>query len=163
MNRPVPEADPAAYAHMKYELENREKQGVASHMFGIFRQHPDARLAAKSGTPNMEGLRPQIPASVPSTAAGAGALTADVSAQTVTDTSVLDKNPDARANPPGQNTVTAAAATPTTNQADSATPQQPLPSNHTVPAKKQKKQKKGKQTAPAADATTTPAPQAPQQ
>src|SRR5579864_18842 len=41
MNRPVPEADPAAIARMKYELENQEKPGPVGRALGIFKQHPD--------------------------------------------------------------------------------------------------------------------------
>src|SRR6266481_1366391 len=37
MNRPVPQADPVAYARMKYEMENRDKAGVVSHVMGIFK------------------------------------------------------------------------------------------------------------------------------
>jgi outer membrane protein assembly factor BamD len=100
MNRPVPEADPVALARMKYEEENRTKQGMMGHALGIFAQHPDTSMAAKSGTPPMAGLRPTIPASVPASAAGGQGVSAEVSASVATDSSALDKNPDARANPP---------------------------------------------------------------
>src|SRR5205823_5507259 len=96
MNRPVPEADPAAYARMKYELENQRKPGALSNALGVFKQHPDVRVAAKSGSPTMQGLRPTIPVSVPAGAAGAGGIN-EVNAAVVTDTTALDKNPDARA------------------------------------------------------------------
>jgi len=102
MNRPVPEADPVAYARMKYELENHDKPSVMSHFWGVFRSRPDMSQAAKSGTPPMTGFRPTIPFSVPPTAAGALGMSADVSVSTVSDTSALDQNPDARANPPAQ-------------------------------------------------------------
>src|SRR5581483_5469037 len=68
MNRPIPDADPVAYARMKYELENRQKAGVMSHFWGAFRNNPDTRLAAKSGSPEMETMHPTVPASVPQTA-----------------------------------------------------------------------------------------------
>jgi outer membrane protein assembly factor BamD len=100
MQRQVPEADPVAYARMKYELENQDKPGVMSHFWGIFRKSPDVSMAAKSGTPAMEGLRPTIPASIPPAAAGQTGVSADVSVQTISDSSALDNNPDARANPP---------------------------------------------------------------
>ena len=60
MKRPVPEADPVAYARMKYEIENREKPGKMSHALGIFRSRPDMSQAAKSGTPPMDGLPPHV-------------------------------------------------------------------------------------------------------
>src|SRR5258706_7813912 len=37
MNRPVPQADPVAYARMKYEMENRDKAGVMSQVLGVFK------------------------------------------------------------------------------------------------------------------------------
>lgn len=96
MKRPVPEADPVAYARMKYELENRTSAGVMSHFWGVFRKSPDTRGAAKSGTPAMTTLRPTLPASVPTSTVAGGAVSADVSASTVSDSSALDKAPDAR-------------------------------------------------------------------
>src|SRR5437016_1863856 len=65
MKRPIPEADPARYAQQKFEAENRTKQGPLSHALGLFSGHPNMTQAAKSGAPQMEGLRPTIPASVP--------------------------------------------------------------------------------------------------
>ena len=153
MNRPVPEADPAAAARMKNDLENRTRASLPARVIGVFGQRPDVHSAAKSGSPTMAGLRPTTPASVPASAAGAESLSAEVSAQVVTDTSALDKNPDARLNPPGANSGAAAAATPqqTVNPADI-----PFASNHVV-IKKQKKSKKNaktqQQAAPAAPAT----------
>src|SRR5262249_42010736 len=100
MERPIPEADPAAVARMQYEQENRTKAGVASKAFGIFSHSPDMRAAAKQGTPAMETLKPTVPASVPTTAATTPApagATGDVTIQTVTDSSALDKGEDARA------------------------------------------------------------------
>jgi outer membrane protein assembly factor BamD len=69
MKRPIPEADPVAYARQKFELENRTKQGFLRPALGMFSGSPNMTQAAKSGTPQMEGLRPTIPASVPATAA----------------------------------------------------------------------------------------------
>jgi DNA uptake protein ComE-like DNA-binding protein len=112
MNRPVPEADPVAYARMKYELENHNKPGVMSHFWGVFRSRPDMSQAAKSGTPPMTGFRPTVAYSVPPTAAGALGVSADVSVSTVSDTSALDQNPDARANPPAQAAADQPAAAP---------------------------------------------------
>jgi outer membrane protein assembly factor BamD len=115
MKRPVPEADPVAYSRMKYELENHSKPGPLSHTFGIFKQHPDTTMAAKSGTPQMTGLRPTIPATVPAIAAGPATGVTDVTAATGS-AEQLDKNPDARlnqgANPPGAADATNTPAPP---------------------------------------------------
>lgn len=147
MNRPVPQADPVALARMKYELENRENPGMMHHVWGVFRKSPDTQMAAKSGTPTMTPLRPTVPASVPVTAdaaaaAAGGGVSADVSVSTVTDSTALDNNPDARQNPPKPE----GAAAPAPAAAPAATNQpQYLPSNHQVaPKKADKKQKKDK-------------------
>src|SRR5712692_5735515 len=110
MNRPVPEADPVAYARMKYEIENRQKAGMMSHMLGMFKHSPDTRAAAKSGTPAMAVTRPTLPLSVPAAfnASTAGGVS-DVSVQTVSDTTALDTKPDARQNPPAAAAGAAAA------------------------------------------------------
>lgn len=140
LGRPIPEADPAAYARMKYDLENRTKAGVVSHAMGMFRRGPDVRMAAKSGTPAMERLRPTIPPSVPASAAGGTGLSADVSVSTVTDSSALDTKPDARQNPPRSDvTASTPADDPAKAGTQPATPA-PLPTNH--PLAKQKKKKK---------------------
>ena len=156
MNRPVPEPDPAALAHMQYEQQNRQRAGVPSRALGVFKQHPDTRMAAKSGTPSMEARRPTVPVSVPQGTAGAGVT--DVNAAVVTDTSAIDKNPDARANPPAQATTESAAATPaaaTSDTAAAASQQQlPPPTNHPI---KKKKSKKGQPAAAPQTNTTPPA------
>jgi outer membrane protein assembly factor BamD len=95
MKRPVPEADPVAYSRMKYEEENRSKRGVMGKVWGPFAQHPDMTAAAKSGTPQMTGFRPMIPASVPAIAAGMLG-TSDVTGAVVSDSNALNTNPDAR-------------------------------------------------------------------
>jgi outer membrane protein assembly factor BamD len=148
MNRPVPQADPVAYARMKYELENRAKMGMLSHVMGLFKHNPDTRAAAKSGTPAMAANRPTIPLSVPSGAGTTVGGTTDVSVQTVTDTTALDTKPDARQNPPAASAAGApsgdgAAAKPAGDKPAEATASaQPLPFNHTPPGKKKKIKKK---------------------
>jgi len=183
MNRPVPEADPVAYARMKYELENRQKISPVSHVMDMFRHSPETRAAAKSGSPAMAANRPTIPLSVPASVTGSTAGASDVSVQTLTDSTALDTKPDARQNPPaaagtgGTPANSSVTATPVAgaNSSPGAAPEsgdgsaarsagstataqnQPLPTNHQMPAKKQKKQKKNKDTkekpaAPAAQA-----------
>ncbi|MBI3280036.1 MAG: outer membrane protein assembly factor BamD [Acidobacteria bacterium] len=104
MELPIPEADPVAYARMKYELENRKDPPMMSHFWGIFRKSPDVSQAAKSGEPAMTGLRPSVPPNVPVPGTTAtGGFTGDVTAQPVTDTSLLDTQPDARNRPAKEN------------------------------------------------------------
>lgn len=100
LKRPVPDADPVAYARMKYELENRDDPGMMSHFWGMFRKSPDTRTAAKSGTPTMTSMQPGLPVSVPAAGAGTTGVSADVSVSTVSDPTALDTQPDARQNPP---------------------------------------------------------------
>ena len=111
MKRPVPEADPVAVARMKYEAENRTKQGMMGKAFGIFSAHPDMSTAAKAGTPQMEGYRPTIPASVPATAANNSLGTNEVSISQPGADSAIEKGAEVRANPGAAEPVAGAAAT----------------------------------------------------
>ena len=83
MKRPVPQADPAAYARMKYELENRSRLSLIHRTLNAFESHPDVNLAAKTGTPAMQAVRPAVPVSVPAIAAGGQSGISDVSATVV--------------------------------------------------------------------------------
>jgi outer membrane protein assembly factor BamD len=166
MNRPVPEADPVAYARMKYESENREKAGMMSHVLGMFKHSPDTRAAAKSGTPSMAVARPTLPLSVPAALnASTGGGVSDVNAQVVTDSTALDTKPDARQNPPAATGGSAGApasgatgsAAPAADgsaarKADTTAPasQLPPPTNHAAPPKSKKKAKKKETEPPAA-------------
>jgi outer membrane protein assembly factor BamD len=103
MGRPVPEADPVAYARAKHDLDNRQKRSFLSKAWGPFSSHPDLTNSAKSGNPTMQGLRPLTPASVPAVAAGAagtsanqptGGVDSDVTGSTVNNTSLIDKAPN---------------------------------------------------------------------
>ena len=96
MKRPVPQADAAAYAHQKYEMENRKKTGMVSKAIGMVSGRPDMSLAAKSGTPAMQTIRPSVPVSVPAVAAGGASGVSDVVGGVVSNTETLDKGPDAR-------------------------------------------------------------------
>jgi outer membrane protein assembly factor BamD len=177
MNRPVPQADPVAYARMKYELDNREKAGVMGHVWGIFKHSPDTRAAAKSGSPAMVMNRPTIPVSVPASVTGTGTVggSSDVSVQTVTDTTALDTKPDARQNPPApadgsaanraNGTTTATSGTDgASNGTDgvgakpaetpAAATNQPLPMNHQGKPKKIKKKKNEPKAETKSDTTT---------
>jgi outer membrane protein assembly factor BamD len=146
MEKPIPEADPVAYARMKFELENRKKAGVVKKTLGILSKSPDVRMAAKSGTPSMEGLRPTTPASVPVVAAGGTGVTGEITVQTVNDSSTLDKSPDARANPPAPG-ATAPAATTTDKPADASADAAKPDDTSKTPSNKNKKEKKKKKSA----------------
>ena len=106
MERPIPEADPVALARMKYERDNRIKQGILGKTFGLLSHSPNVNLAAKQGSPAMETLQPSTPVSVPTQApAAAAGVTGDVTIQPVTDSTALDKGEDARAKKPGDATA----------------------------------------------------------
>jgi outer membrane protein assembly factor BamD len=96
MEMSIPEADPVAYNRMKYELENRDKPGLASQAFGVLKRGPDVRTAAKSGEPAMTSLRPTVPVSVPLPAEAGAGFAGDVTATTIQDSTTLDTQPDAR-------------------------------------------------------------------
>ncbi|MGA2273864.1 MAG: outer membrane protein assembly factor BamD [Bryobacteraceae bacterium] len=149
MNRPVPEADPVAYARQKYELENRQKRGLLSKVWEPFSSKPDVLNAAKSGSPRMETLKPYTPVSIPASAKGteatgstgvsAGGGGSDVTASTVNDSKLIDAAPDARQNPGAGQAPAAGAesgktdtsAKPAADPAMGPGPNAPLPQNHT--------------------------------
>ncbi len=174
MNRPVPQADPVAYARMKYELENRTNPKLMNHVLGILKKSPDTSLAAKSGTPAMSGLRPTIPASVPIPSGSATGVSSDVTISNAADSKELDARPDARMNPPaagGAAPATATGSAPANGQAakpaeSAPAAGQPFATNHPVkPTKKPKKAKKkaDEQAAPQVQAQPTQTPQQPTQ
>jgi len=99
MEAEIPEADPVAFARMKYEQENATPRGFWGRNFGFLSSGPDVTMAAKSGQPAMTTLRPSLPVSVPAAAGQQGV--SDVTAAPVpADTSALDTQPDARLNQP---------------------------------------------------------------
>jgi outer membrane protein assembly factor BamD len=165
MEAEVPEADPVAVARMQYEKENATKPGMIRRTLGFMARGPDMTPSAKSGSPAMTSLRPNIPASVPIPTEGAaagGAGVTDVSIQTSTtpaDTTALDKQPDARLNPPAagaaatQGATTSPAAAGGATAAPAASANDPLPTNRQPgkpgKVKKEKKPKKSAATAPA--------------
>jgi outer membrane protein assembly factor BamD len=102
LEAPIPEADPVAIERMKYELANSHEPGVLSKLWGAFAIRPNLSMAAKSGTPAVQGLRPTIPASVPPVAAGTLGTSGDVTVSLEGDPSALENKPDARSNPPAQ-------------------------------------------------------------
>jgi len=152
MNRPIPDADAAALERMKYELENRTKQGRISRTLDVFKRAPDMEMAAKTGSPAMTSIRPGVPVSVPNAAGRTAVGTSDVSVQAVTDTTLLDTKPDARQVLPG---ATGSDGKP----ADAAAEEkpQPLPGNHQAKPNKKKDKAKDKKPADKTPSATTPA------
>jgi outer membrane protein assembly factor BamD len=126
MELPVPAADPAAYARMKYEQEHRQRAGLLSKGTGFLKRGPDVHMAAKSGSPAMTTLNPTVPASVPVPAGSTGFSGGEVTATQISGGSgtALETQPDARANP-------AATGAPKTATPQTAPPQtvEPLPAN----------------------------------
>ena len=143
MEKPIPQADPVAYARQKYEIENRTKQGMLSKSWGVFSHSPDVTMAAKSGTPSVDGLRPTTPATVPVIAPAPAGATGDISIQTAGSSTALDNNPDARANPPAAAAPAAStpAATTPDKPAAAATPAKTDDTTANTTGKKKKKKK----------------------
>jgi len=153
MEKPIPQADPVAYARQKYEIENRTKQGLLSKSWGVFSHSPDVTMAAKSGTPSVDGLRPTTPATVPVIAQTPAGATGDISIQTAGSSTALDNNPDARANPPAA--AAPAASTPVGSTPVATTPDKPVAADAAAKAddttaKTTGKKKKKKKNTPAA-------------
>ena len=103
MELPVPEADPAAVARMKFEAANHAEPGRYRKLTEFIRRNPDMSDAAKSGTPTMDPPKREIPVTVPLPAdAAAAGFTGDVTVAPVTGASALDTQPDARPGVPGK-------------------------------------------------------------
>jgi outer membrane protein assembly factor BamD len=98
LEMPVPAADPAAEARMRFEKENRTSPGMFRRLTGFIRQNPDTSAAAKSGAPQMNPPKQNIPVTVPVPGSAAG-FQGDVAISTVADPAALDNNPDARQQP----------------------------------------------------------------
>jgi outer membrane protein assembly factor BamD len=112
LKRAIPEADPAAYARQKYDMEHPTKLSLISKGTGFLTGRADTHLAAKSGAPAMESFRPSTPVSVPMVAAAGGQTgISDVVGGVVGDSSTLDKNPDARMSSKNGEVVPDAAGT----------------------------------------------------
>jgi len=128
---PVPEADKAAVARMQYEKDHRVKPGIVARDTLFLKRNPDMSMAARSGDPAMNTLRPSVPPLVPQPAGAGDAFNGVVTATTVGDSTALDTKPDARANPPAQGT---AASTPATAGAATASPAAATPAVTASPA-----------------------------
>ena len=184
MNRPVPAADPAAVARMKFEEENKTRITMRQKMLtdplkSVITHGPDVRAAAKSGEPAMETMRPPTPISVPAPVGGAPGTSGGEVTVSASGSSDIDTKPDARANPGGAaGTAPVGAAAPgsaatgsnvtadpaksgsaggtATTPATGTSAQAPLPTNYQTLNNKQKKAKERKKKQPK-NATTPPA------
>ncbi len=103
MGRPVPEADPVAYARARHDLDNRQRRSFMSKVWGPFSAHPDLTNAAKSGSPTMASFHPGVPKSIPDYAAGnagytvnpaTGGAESNVTGSVVGNTNLIDKAPN---------------------------------------------------------------------
>jgi len=161
MEMAVPEADPVAVARMKYEQENRTKQGMISSVLGPFRGSPDVHLAAKSGSPTMTNPKATIPLIIPTPAAQPGIT--DVTVAPVTDPTAIERLPDARTTGAGaadsKESGTPApgspAAAPSTAAPASATPAPSTPATGTPAAGKPAPASAAASTPPAQDQSST--------
>jgi outer membrane protein assembly factor BamD len=180
LKRPVPDADPAAYARMKYDIENRTHLSLWGKTEALFTGRPDVGAASKNGTPAMSAIRPTAPVSVPleaagATAVGAGGGVSDVGIGVASDQAALDDKSDARlgATQGAEHKASVTSAGISTDPA--ATPAAaPLPTNHPYSKKQiddarkaQEKADKAKKKAddaaakkapPTPPSTATPAP-----
>jgi outer membrane protein assembly factor BamD len=149
LKKPIPEADPAAYARQKYDRENPTRQGLISKTTGFFAGRADTHLATKGGAPAMETIRPAAPLSVPAVAAGGQTGVSDVVGGVVGDTTNLDKSPDARMSSQngtvvpegagtGENKASLGANGESTAPAAAPKPEAPTPTNHPVTAQQMK-------------------------
>ena len=103
MERNVPDPDAERFDLHKFNVENRVEPGTMGKFWGLFRGKPNLGLAAKAGDPAMTTLMPTTPPGIQSSAAAAAAAvapTADVTVETISGPSALDTEPDARRNPP---------------------------------------------------------------
>ena len=98
LEMPIPAADPAAEARMRFEKENQTHPGMFRRITGFIRQNPDTGMAAKSGAPQMSAPKQSIPVTVPVPGSQAG-FQGDVTVTPVADPAALENNPDARQQP----------------------------------------------------------------
>jgi len=147
---PIPEADPAAYARMKYDQEHPVKHGILARVTDPLKRGPNVSKAARNGTPAMATIAPRAPISVP---VQIPATTAPelVGTAVPEGSSALDKNPDARetlAVKPGDPKVAPGATTAATSAESPAATTSPAPfvTNHPAVAKVKKDKKKKKAT-----------------
>jgi outer membrane protein assembly factor BamD len=141
LEMPIPEPDPKAIAHMRYEQENRTKLSLLARDSQFLKRGPDVSMAAKSGMPTMTNPKQSVPLSVPVAATAAAPTTPvtgvnDVTIAPVgTGTSALDTKPDARTTLPANATpADPNAAKPTAGNEGAAKPEPAKPEEVTAAA-----------------------------
>ncbi len=108
LEMPIPEPDPRAIAHMRYEMENRTKLGLYTRSTEFLKRGPDVSMAAKSGMPTMTNPKQTVPLSVPIPATAVANTTPATGVNDVTiapvanGSSALDTKPDARTTLPAK-------------------------------------------------------------
>jgi outer membrane protein assembly factor BamD len=129
MEAEIPEPDPVALAHMKYEKDNATRLSLFAKFWGFVTSKPDVSRAAKSGEPATGMLRPAIPPNVPipgaQTGAGGGVTDVTTTTETSSSSTALDTQPDARLNQPGQKPADPAANAPAATAPAADPPKQP--------------------------------------
>jgi outer membrane protein assembly factor BamD len=137
---PVPQVNQAAYDREKFEIEHYKHPSLLARSMGWIHSGPDVSHAATEGQPTMTDPKRTIPASVPvvntevASNSGSGAGTTDVSATTVgANDTTLEKNADARSKDA------------MTTNTQSATPNQPLPTNRDAELAKYREKQAKKQ------------------
>jgi outer membrane protein assembly factor BamD len=141
LKKPVPQADPAAYDREKANLEARTKPGMLHRTINAFESKPETYLAAKTGAPAMENLRPPLPVSIPSSAAGVQSGVSDVVIGQTND-NAIDTKSDARMAQPaapgtlisGQGEQPASVGANGQPLSSPSSAERPLPSSAPLPA-----------------------------
>ncbi len=139
MKRPIPQSDPAAYARMKYNIENQKRAGIFAKTMDLLSGKPDVGMAAKQGAPAMAAVRPGPPVSVPMEAPSADVPTAtggtgisDVGIGVVSNPSAQNQANDVRLSTQadGEHKASVGSSGLPTDPAANPAPQVPLPTNH---------------------------------
>jgi outer membrane protein assembly factor BamD len=165
LEMPIPEPDPKAVAHMRFEQENRTKLSLLARDSQFLKRGPDVSMAAKSGMPTMTNPKQSVPLSVPIPATAAAATPTpvtgvnDVTIAPVTGTSALDTKPDARTTLPANATPADPNAPKPATGNDAAKPEPAKPEEVTAAAASANKpkaaDKKKKKKTTKTDQTTT--------
>jgi outer membrane protein assembly factor BamD len=153
MEMEIPQPDPAAVAHMKYEQENRTKPGVVRSATGFLRSGPNTSMAAKSGPPAMTPPKQTVPVNVPTAnETGVAGFQGDVTVAPVTNASAAKPADGAAASVDGTKPPVAATTADPANANSKDKKKKDAKNNK----KDKKKQDQAPDQPPAA--TSTPAP-----
>ena len=100
MDRENPDTNPERFEIHKFNVENRIEPGTMGKFWGLFRGKPNLGHAAKVGDPTMSSFIPTTPPGIrtPATTSLGATPSADVTVETISGSSALDTEPDARIN-----------------------------------------------------------------